>query len=55
MTMGKLRNFEIVLDGEGGQPVFYAGHVVSGNVIVELTEPLSVRRKYFFFFCVYYP
>jgi hypothetical protein len=42
--MGKLQNFAVALDNQTG--VFYAGQVVSGNIQVDLMEPMKMRRKF---------
>ncbi|GFO36965.1 arrestin domain-containing protein 3 [Plakobranchus ocellatus] len=40
--MGRLKVFEINLSNSAG--VFYAGQVVEGHVLVELTEPMQLRE-----------
>ena len=40
-TMGKLNQFQIILDKPGG--VYHPGEVLSGHVIVDLKEELKMR------------
>ncbi|XP_014665524.1 PREDICTED: arrestin domain-containing protein 3-like isoform X2 [Priapulus caudatus] len=41
--MGKLKAFQILFYNTQPVPVYYAGQVLSGQVIVELNEPMSMR------------
>ena len=46
--MGKLNQFQIVLDKPGG--VYYPGEVMSGHVILELKEDMKMRGNVIFLF-----
>ena len=46
--MGKLNQFQIVLDKPGG--VYYPGEVMSGHVILELKEDMKMRGNVMFLF-----
>lgn len=42
--MGKLKAFQIVFDND--REVYNSGDVVSGQVLVDLTEPKQLRGEY---------
>ena len=43
--MGKFKEFSINLDGN--KEVYFAGEVLSGNVTLNLTEPMQMLRLIF--------